>query len=241
MINEVLPRIIPFSEPTVGEAEQEAMHRAIELKLLNGDGKICRETENLLREMFEVKHALLTTSCSHALELGIMALELGEGDEVILPSFTFTSTANAIVRQGAVPVFVDIDPATFNLDPNLLEAAITPRTRCILPVHYAGQSCDMDAINRLAQRHNIWVLEDAAQGVGAYWKGQALGTIGDMGCYSFHATKNVTCGEGGALLTNNTTLAHKAEIIREKALTGRPFCEARWINIPGWSLAAALY
>lgn len=214
---------IPFSEPTVGEAEQEAMRQAIALKTLGGDGRFCHEAEQLLREMFEVKHALLTTSCTHALELAMMTLELREGDEVILPSFTFTSTANVIMRQGAKPVFVDIDPKTYNLDPNLIEAAITPRTRCILPVHYAAQGCQMEVINEIAARHNLRVIEDAAQGVGAYWNGRALGTLGDMGCYSFHSTKNVTCGEGGALLTNDTTLARKAEIIREKGTNRAAF------------------
>lgn len=223
MSEHFLPKAIPFSEPTVGEAEAEAMRQAIMLKSLGGDGKLCRETEGLLREMFNVKHVLLTTSCSHALELAMMALEIGEGDEVILPSFTFTSTANVIIRQGAKPVFVEIDGDTLNLDPNQLEAAITPRTRCIIPVHYAGQGCDMDAITEIARRHNLMVVEDAAQGIGAYWNGVPLGSIGDIGCYSFHATKNITCGEGGALLTNNTRLAHKAEIIREKGTNRSAF------------------
>ena len=222
-LSEILSKTIPFSEPTVGEAEYGAMHRAIELKSLGGDGKLCRETEALLREMCQVKYAMLTTSCTHALELAMMTLELGPGDEVILPSFTFTSTANVIIRQGGRPVFVDLDATTFNLDPNLIEAAITPRTRCILPVHYAGQSCDMDAITQLAARYNLRVIEDAAQGVGATWNGKALGTLGDMGCFSFHSTKNVTCGEGGALLTNDKTLAHRAEIIREKGTNRAAF------------------
>jgi dTDP-4-amino-4,6-dideoxygalactose transaminase len=229
-------KTISFSESTVGEEEIAAMRQAVLINSLGGDGKICRETEKLLCEMFNVKHALLTTSCTHALELAMLTLEIAPGDEVILPSFTFTSTANAIMRQGARPVFVDIDPDTYNLDPNLLEAVITPRTRCIIPVHYAGQGCDMVAINAIATRHNIAVVEDAAQAVGAYYQNKPLGTLGDMGCFSFHATKNITCGEGGALLTNNTTLAHKAEIIREKGTNRSAFLRGEvdkytWVDI----------
>ncbi|MEI6042763.1 MAG: dTDP-4-amino-4,6-dideoxygalactose transaminase [Chloroflexota bacterium] len=236
MLEYPLPRIIPFSEPTVGEAEYAAIRQALELKSLTGDGKFCHEVEKLLSEMFKVKHVLLTTSCTHALELAMMTLELEVGDEVILPSFTFTSTANVIIRQGARPVFVDIDPDTFNLDPNLLEAAITPKTRCILPVHYAGQGCNMDAINTIARQHNLLVVEDAAQGVGTSWNGIALGSLGDMGCYSFHASKNITCGEGGALLTNNTPLARKAEIIREKGTNRAAFLRGEvdkytWVDV----------
>ncbi len=227
---------IPFSEPSVGEAEMTAMQEAVLAKALAGDGKICRETEKLLQEMCGVKHALLTTSCTHALELAMLTLELGPGDEVILPSFTFTSTANAIMRQGARPVFADIEPATFNLDPNKLEALITPHTRAIIPVHYAGQGCEMETINAIAERYNIAVVEDAAQGVGATWNGKPLGTISDMGCFSFHATKNITCGEGGAFLTNNTKLAHKAEIIREKGTNRAAFLRGEvdkytWVDI----------
>jgi dTDP-4-amino-4,6-dideoxygalactose transaminase len=214
---------IPFTEPTVGDAEYEAMRQAVARKSLAGDGTFCRAAEHLLGEMLGVKHALLTTSCTHALELAMMTLDLKAGDEVILPSFTFTSTANVIVRQGAKPVFVDIDPHTWNIDPTAIEAAITPRTRCILPVHYAGQGCDMDTIRALAARHNLYVVEDAAQSLGAAWDGAPLGTVSDIGCFSFHATKNVTCGEGGAFTTNNTTLAHRAEIIREKGTNRSAF------------------
>jgi dTDP-4-amino-4,6-dideoxygalactose transaminase len=178
----------------------------------------------------------LTTSCTHALELAMMSLGIGPGDEVILPSFTFTSTANVIVRQGAVPVFVDIDPHTYNIDPECVEAAVTPRTKAIIPVHYAGQGCDMEAIDAIAKRHGLVVVEDAAQGVGASWNGRALGTIGDIGCYSFHSTKNVTCGEGGALLTNDDALAHKAEMIREKGTNRAAFLRGEidkysWVSL----------
>ncbi|MEI7555482.1 dTDP-4-amino-4,6-dideoxygalactose transaminase [Candidatus Chlorohelix sp.] len=233
---ETIQRTIPFSEPTVGEAEYLAVQRAIEMKSLGGDGKFCRETEMLMSKMFNVKHALLTTSCTHALELAMMTLDLKPGDEVILPSFTFTSTANVIIRQGAVPVFVDIDSDTFNMDASKIEAAITPNTRIIMPVHYAGQGCDMDAIMDIAKRHNLYVVEDAAQGVGASWNGQPLGTIGDIGCLSFHATKNISCGEGGAFLTNNTKLAHKAEIIREKGTNRAAFLRGEvdkytWVSL----------
>lgn len=223
-MSQTIQKTIAFSEPTVGDAEYAAMYRAIEMKSLAGDGKLCREAEQLLAQMTGAKHALLTTSCTHALELAMMALDFKPGDEVIVPSFTFTSTANVIMRQGATPVFIDIDPDTFNLDVKMLESLITPKTRCILPVHYAGQGCDMDTINEIATRHNIAVVEDAAQAIGAYWDGKPLGTLSDIGCFSFHATKNVTSGgEGGAFVTNNTELAHRAEIIREKGTNRSAF------------------
>jgi dTDP-4-amino-4,6-dideoxygalactose transaminase len=227
---------IPLTEPTVGEEEAEAVKQAVLAGALHGNGKICQEVEKWLSEYTGAKHVYLTTSCTHALELSLMTLDIKPGDEVILPSYTFTSTANVIMRQGAKPVFLDIEADTFNLDPNLLEAAITPRTRCIMPVHYAGQGCNMDTINDIAARYNIPVVEDAAQGVGAFWKGQALGTLGDIGCYSFHSTKNVTCGEGGAFLTNNTELARRAEIIREKGTNRSAFLRGEvdkytWVEI----------
>jgi dTDP-4-amino-4,6-dideoxygalactose transaminase len=231
-----LQKPIPFSEPTISEAEHRAVQAALEAKSLTGDGRFCKEAEALLREMTGAKHALLTTSCTHALELAILCLDIKAGDEVILPSFTFSSSANAIVLQGATPVFVDIDPHTYNIDPRLIEAAITPRTRCIMPVHYAGQGCDMDTINDIARRHNLYVIEDAAQAVGASWNGKPLGTWGDIGCFSFHATKNVVSGEGGAFLTNNLELAHKAEIIREKGTNRSAFLRGQvdkytWVGL----------
>ena len=159
---------------------------------------------------------MLTHSCTSALDLAAILLDIQAGDEVILPSYTFVSTANAFVLRGAIPVFVDIREDTLNLDERLIEDAITPRTRAIVPVHYAGVSCDMDAINAIARRHNLRVVEDAAQGVMASYKGRALGALGDLGTFSFHETKNVTSGEGGSLLVNDPDLVLRAEIIREK-------------------------
>lgn len=221
--NPVRTAKIPLGEPTVGEAELNAMHQAVAIGSLAGDGKFCREAEAFLREVLGVNHVLLTTNCTHALEMAMMSFDLKPGDEVILPSFTFSSTANVIIRQGATPVFVDIDPHTFNIDPNAIEKAITPKTRCILPVHYAGQGCDMTSIMAIAEQHKLYVLEDAALGVGAFWDGKPLGTIGDIGCFSFHSTKNIVCGEGGAFITNNTELARRAEIIREKGTNRAAF------------------
>ena len=160
--------------------------------------------------------ALLTHSCTSALDLAALVLDIEKGDEVILPSYTFVSTANAFVLRGAVPVFVDIREDTLNLDEQLIEDAVTPRTRAIVPVHYAGVSCEMDSIVAIAKRHNLKVVEDAAQGIMASYKGRALGAIGDLGSFSFHETKNIISGEGGSLLVNDPRLASRAEIVREK-------------------------
>jgi dTDP-4-amino-4,6-dideoxygalactose transaminase len=166
----------------------------------------------------------------------MMVMDIGPGDEVIMPSFNFVSSANAVVRQGARPVFADIDMGTFNLDPEQIEARITPATRGIVPVHYAGQGCHMDVINELAHAHNLWVVEDAAQGVGALYDGQYLGTIGNAGCYSFHVTKNIICGEGGAFLTNDDELARRAEIVSEKGTNRSAFLRGEvdkytWVDV----------
>jgi dTDP-4-amino-4,6-dideoxygalactose transaminase len=219
-----LVKTISFTEPSITEAELEAIRFAALNKNLGGDGSYCREAEAMLREITGAKYALLTTSCTHAMELGMLALGIEPGEEVILPSFTFTSTANVIMRENAVPVFVDIDPDTYNIDPAEIEAAITPRTRCILVMHYAGQGCDMAAINAIARKHNIPVMEDAAQCIGANWAGKPLGTLSDIGAFRFHVTKNITAGgEGGAFVTDNTEIAHRAEIIREKGTNRSAF------------------
>lgn len=227
---------IAFSQPWIGDAERHAVAQALACGGLSGNGPFGRAAEATLRSLCGVRHALLTTSCTHALEMALMALDLAPGDEVILPSFTFPSSANAIVLQGAVPVFVDIDPRTFNIDPERISEAVTPRTRGILPVHYAGQACDMDAIRRIADTHNLFVLEDAAQAVGASWGLRPLGSLGTAGCLSFHGTKNIACGEGGALLTDDDALAGRAEIIREKGTNRSAFVRGEvdrytWVGV----------
>ena len=169
-----------------------------------------------MEENFHVKHVMLTTSCTHALEMAAYLSDIQPGDEVIMPSYTFVSTADAFVLRGARIVFVDIRPDTMNIDENLIEAAITEKTRAIVPVHYAGVACEMDKIMEIAKKYNLKVIEDAAQGVDACYKGKALGTIGDFGCYSFHETKNYTMGEGGALLFQDDRYQERAEILREK-------------------------
>lgn len=183
---------------------------------LAGDGPFTKNCHEWLEKRTGCKKALLTHSCTGALEMAALLLDIQPGDEIIMPSYTFVSTANAFVLRGGVPVFVDIRSDTLNLDERLIEDAITPRTRVIVPVHYAGVSCEMDEIMAIAKRHDLRVVEDAAQGVMASYKGRALGSTGDLGAYSFHETKNVISGEGGALLVNNPEMALRAEIIREK-------------------------
>ncbi|KJC36678.1 TDP-4-oxo-6-deoxy-D-glucose aminotransferase [Bradyrhizobium sp. LTSP885] len=188
-------------------------HRGLHL---SGDGSFTRRCHQWIEQQTGCARALLTHSCSSALDMTALLLDIAAGDEIIMPSYTFVSTANAFVLRGGVPVFVDIREDTLNLDERLIEAAITPRTRAIVPVHYAGVACEMDAIMAIARRHNLAVVEDAAQGVTAFYKGRALGAIGDLGSFSFHETKNVIAGEGGALLVNDPALVRRAEIIREK-------------------------
>ncbi len=231
-----MSKSIPFHKPYLGPEEEEAVISALHSGQLGGDGPFCKEAERYLEEQGQVKHALLTTSCTHAMELAMMVLGLGPGDEVIMPSFTFSSTANAVVRQGARPVFVDIEETTLNVDPLEIEKNITPQTRAIMPVHYAGQGCRMDEIVDLARRHELYVVEDAAQVVGAKYNGRALGTFGHIGCYSFHVTKNITCGEGGAFLTDDDEIARRAEIMREKGTNRSMFLRGEvdkytWVDV----------
>jgi len=187
-----------------------------EANQLSGDGVFTKRCHTWLQQYTGCSKALLTHSCTAALEMAALLLDITPGDEIIMPSYTFVSTANAFVLQGGVPVFVDIREDTLNIDERLIEAAITPRTKAIVPVHYAGVGCEMDVIIDIARRHNLMVIEDAAQGVMSDYKGKALGGIGDLGAYSFHETKNIISGEGGALLVNNPVLVARAEIIREK-------------------------
>lgn len=219
------PDPIPFTEPTLGPDEERALVDALRAGRLTGDGAACRSAEARLRVLTGARWALLTTSCTHALELALMALDLEPGSEVIVPSFTMTSTATAILRQGLRPVFVDIEDATFNVDLDHVEAAITPATRAVMPIHYAGQSCDMDRLLEMAHAREIKVVSDAAQGIGSYHRGRHLGTIADIGCFSFHTTKNIVCGEGGALVTDDEALARRAEIGREKGTNRAAFMQ----------------
>ena len=207
---------IPFNRPYVTGKELVYAAEVQRNYHLSGDGPFTRRCHRWIEQRTGCATALLTHSCTSALELAALVLDIESGDEVILPSYTFVSTANAFVLRGAVPVFVDIREDTLNLDERLIEAAITPRTRAIVPVHYAGVSCEMDSIIAIARRHDLRIVEDAAQGVMAGYKGRALGAIGDIGSFSFHETKNIVSGEGGSLLLRDSDLAQRAEIFREK-------------------------
>lgn len=207
---------IPFNRPYMTGKELDLMAEAQRALHLSGDGSFTRRCHQWIEQHTGCARALLTHSCSSALDMTALLLDIAAGDEIIMPSYTFVSTANAFVLRGGVPVFVDIREDTLNLDERLIEAAITPRTRAIVPVHYAGVGCEMDTIMEIARRHGLAVVEDAAQGVTASYKGRALGAIGDLGSFSFHETKNVIAGEGGALLINDPALVQRAEIIREK-------------------------
>lgn len=215
-VEEIKAPPIPFNFPHLAGRELAYIAQAHANGRLAGDGPFTKRCHEWLERRTGAPRVLLTHSCTAALELAALLLDLAPGDEVILPSFTFVSTANAFVLRGAVPVFVDVRPDTLNLDERRIEAAITPRTRAIVPVHYAGVACEMDAIAALAQKHGLRVVEDAAQGVMATYKGRALGALGDLGAYSFHETKNVISGEGGALLVNDPALVARAEVLREK-------------------------
>ncbi len=227
---------IPFNRPFLTGNELDYVSQAVSGGDISGDGEFSRRCSRLLEQQYSIEKVLLTPSCTAALEMAIMILNMGEGDEVIMPSFTFVSTANAVVRAGAKPVFVDIDRQTLNLDPAAVRDAITPNTRAIIPVHYAGVSCDMDAIMCLADEFDLQVIEDAAQGVNAFYQDRALGTIGQLGTYSFHQTKNVSCGEGGALCINDPALIERAEVIREKGTNRSKFLQGAvdkytWIDV----------
>lgn len=206
---------IPFDRPWMDQKEVRAAKRVLSSQKIAGNGPITKETQHFIQDKFKVSHALLTSSCTHAVELALMTLGVSSGDEVILPSFTFVSTANAILRQGARPVFAEVDPLTLNLSPHDCEKRITKKTKAIIPVHYAGVSCEMETFLTLGRRYHLYIVEDAAQGINALYKDKYLGTIGEIGCYSFHGTKNISCGEGGAFLTNNDGLIERARILRE--------------------------
>ncbi len=243
-------RRVSFNEPILGTPEADAVQEVLESGTIRGDGPVTQEVEEQLEEWLGIEHVFLTTSCTHALEMAMLVLDIGPGDEVIMPSFNFVSSANAVVLRGATPVFADIRPDTLNIDVEDVADKITPRTKAIVPVHYAGVSCDMNALQALADENDLYVIEDAAQGVDAYYDGAPLGTMGDIGCYSFHETKNLTCGEGGAFLTDDTELARAAELAREKGTNRSAFIRGEvdkytWVSegssyIPSDILAAIL-
>lgn len=209
--------MIPFNKPSIRDIEKKHIAQAIANLKLCGDGAYTKKVYEIFGEKLGIEQMLLTTSCSHALDMTAILAGFGEGDEVIAPSYTFVSTINAFALRGAKPVFCDVEKETMNMDADKIEELITPRTKAIYPVHYAGVLCDMDKIKAIAKKHNLLVIEDAAQAVGSVYKGtQPAGTIGDMGCFSFHETKNYVMGEGGAVVVKDKELFKKAEIIREK-------------------------
>ncbi len=228
--------MIPFNIPFISGDELQYIEEAIQRKDLTGDGYFGRRGQLLLENLTACKKVMLTGSCTHALEISAMLADIQPGDEVIMPSFTFVSSANAFVLRGAKIVFVDIRPDTMNIDEKLIEAAITKKTKAILVMHYAGISCEMDAIMAIAQAHNLIVIEDAAHCIGAYYKNKHLGTIGHLGTLSFHSTKNIHCGEGGALFINDDRFSERAEIIRDKGTNRKAFLKGMvdkysWVNM----------
>ena len=228
--------MIRFNVPPYVGKETEYMKESIDSHKICGDGEFTKRCNAWIEEHTGTAKALLTTSGTQALEMAALLSDIQPGDEVILPSYTFVSTANAFVLRGAKLVFVDIRPDTMNIDEKLIEDAITDKTRAIVPVHYAGVGCEMDTIMDIAKRHNLVVVEDAAQGVNAFYKGRALGSIGDYGCFSFHETKNYSMGEGGAILINRPEQIEDAEIIREKGTDRSRFFRGQvdkytWVNI----------
>ena len=232
--------MISFNVPPCIGKEMPYIEEAIKLHKICGDGKFTKKCSKWIEETTGTAKALLTTSCTHATEMAAILLDIKPGDEVIMPSYTFVSTADAFVLRGAKVVFVDIRPDTMNIDETLIETAITAKTRAIVPVHYAGVSCEMDTIMDIARRHNLYVIEDAAQGVSSTYKGKALGTIGDYGCFSFHETKNYSMGEGGALLIRDAENILKAEIIREKGTNRSQFFRGE-IDKYTWMEAGSSY
>jgi dTDP-4-amino-4,6-dideoxygalactose transaminase len=239
------PQRIPFNLPFIIGEELNYIAQAVLDGNLAGDGPFSHKCCRWMEERFLAKSVLLTHSCTAALEMAAILCDIGPGDEVIMPSYTFVSTANAFVLRGARPVFVDIRPDTLNIDETLIEAAITPRTKVICPVHYAGVACEMDVIMNIAERHKLLVVEDAAQAVNATYRGRYLGTIGHFGCFSFHETKNFIAGEGGALVVNDERFISRAEIIRDKGTNRARFSRGEvskytWTDIGSSYLASEL-
>lgn len=227
---------IPFNKPLIAGRELDYVTEAIRLGKISSDGRYTRDCAGFLEDRFGIEKVLMTPSCTAALELAVMLCDMGPDDEVILPSYTFVSTANAVLRQGGKPVFVDIRPDTLCIDEKLIQTAITSKTKAIMPMHYAGVGCEMDTIMRLADEHNLMVIEDAAQAVNAFYRDRPLGSIGHLGTYSFHDTKNVVCGEGGALCVNRPELIERAEILRQKGTNRSQFMRGEvdkytWVDV----------
>lgn len=243
--------MINFNVPPYTGKEMEYIAKAVANQKICGDGEFTKKCNEWMEKQTGTAKALLTTSCTHATELAAILADIKPGDEVIMPAYTFVSTADAFVLRGATAVFVDIRPDTMNIDENLIEAAITEKTRAIVPVHYAGVSCEMDKIMEIAKKYNLCVIEDAAQGIMATYKGKALGAIGDYGCYSFHETKNFSMGEGGAILIQDEAKIEEAEIVREKGTNRAKFFRGQidkytWVDkgssyLPSDMNAAYLY
>ena len=243
--------MINFNVPPCAEKAYEYIQECVANQKICGDGAYTKKCNEWIEKKTGTAKCLLTTSCTHATELAALLADIQPGDEVIMPSYTFVSTADAFVLRGAVPVFVDIRPDTMNIDEKLIEAAITEKTRAIVPVHYAGVACEMDTIMAIAEKYNLYVIEDAAQGIMSTYKGRALGTIGDFGCFSFHETKNYSMGEGGALLIRDEKHVEDAEIIREKGTNRSKYFRGQidkytWVNygssyLPSDMNAAYLY
>lgn len=243
--------MIDFNRPAFTGKETDYIKQAVMNHKLCGDGEFTKKCSQWMKDKLKTKYSLLTTSCTHALEMGAYLTDIKPGEEVIMPSYTFVSTADAFVLRGAKVAFVDIRPDTMNIDENLIEAAINEKTRAIAPVHYAGVACDMDKIMEIARQYGLKVVEDAAQGVNAYYKGRALGTIGDFGCFSFHETKNYIMGEGGALLFQDDEMLERAEVLREKGTDRSKFFRGQvdkytWVDfgssyLPSELNAAYLY
>jgi dTDP-4-amino-4,6-dideoxygalactose transaminase len=235
-MTERIPTRIPFNKPFIAGKELYYIAQAVTFGNIAGDGHFTKQCSRLLEERFGIRKVLMTPSCTAALEMAAMLCDLKPGDEVIMPSYTFVSTANAFVREGAKPVFVDIRPDTLNIDESLIENAITDRTRAIVPVHYAGVGCEMDRIMSIAEKYSLIVIEDAAQGVNSFYRRRALGSIGHLGCYSFHETKNYICGEGGALCINDERFLKRAEVIRDKGTNRQQFFRGEvdkytWVDV----------
>ncbi|WP_096023499.1 dTDP-4-amino-4,6-dideoxygalactose transaminase [Campylobacter lanienae] len=243
--------MITFNAPTYTPKTLDYIKDVFAEKHASGDGKYTKKVHNWFKKQLDCKQTLLVHSGTAALEMAAILADLKPGDEVIMPSYTFCSTANAFVLQGAIPVFIDIRPDTLNIDETKIEGAITDKTKAIVVVHYAGVACEMDVIMNIAKRHNLLVIEDAAQAFDSFYKGRPLGTIGDIGCFSFHETKNIMSGEGGLFVTNNEKLAERAEIIREKGTNRSKFFRGQvdkytWVDkgssyLPSDIIAAYLY
>ena len=230
---------IPFNRSSLQGQEIDHMRESVSIGQIAGDQSYSRKCQALLEEVLGAPKVLLTTSCTHALELAALLLDIGPEDEVIVPSFTFVSTANAFVLRGARIRFADIRPDTLNIDENQIERLVTPRTRAMVPVHYAGVGCEMDTLSAIARAHRIAIVEDNAHGLFGKYKQRWLGTLGTLATQSFHETKNITCGEGGALVVNDPAFVERAEVMREKGTNRSRFFRGQVTNTPGWTLVPA--